>query len=370
MKISIEHTHLSSALQHVHGVVERRNTIPIISNVLLQADEYDRNTIKLVATDLEIEINATAQAAIDTAGALTVHAHTFYDIVRKFPSGADVSLEMVEEGARLMLKAGRSQFFLPCLPVNDFPKLEQEGFSHELAVGAAQLARLIDKTRFAVSTEETRYYLCGIYMHEHEGMLRCVATDGHRLALAQTAMPEGGAGLEGIIIPRKTVVEVRKLLDGFANDVRISVSETKIKFEIGATVLISKLIDGNFPDYHRVIPQNNTVALDVESASFTKAVDRVSTISTDRSNGIKVALSENNLALSAENQEHGHADEDLPVEFAGEELQIGFNARYLLDICGVIGKELTFLFSESAGPVLIQDKADDDCLFVIMPLRG
>jgi len=366
MKLSIERSALLKALGHVQNVVERRNTIPILSNVLLNAEGSD---LTFVATDLDIEVSEGTQAEISAPGQVTAPAHTLYDIARKLPDGAQVVLQ-INSDDRLDVDAGRSHFTLPLLPAGDFPKMTADDFTHNFKLPAAALQRLIDKTRFAISTEETRYYLNGIYMHDHNGTLRCVATDGHRLALAEDDLPKGAKGLPGVIIPRKTVAEVRRLIDGTDGDVGVSVSEAKIRFTVGSAVLTSKLIDGSFPDYERVIPKGNTKELTIDNKIFAGAVDRVATISAEKSRSVKLSLTQDNLALAVNNPESGQANEDLPVDYSAEPLEIGFNAKYLLDVTSQIeGRDATFFLDSPASPALVKDSEDENALFVLMPLR-
>jgi DNA polymerase-3 subunit beta len=245
---------------------------------------------------------------------------------------------------------------------------------HNFMLSAADLKRLIDRTRFAISTEETRYYLNGIYVHAANSndvpMLRAVATDGHRLARMELPLPEGAAGMPGVIVPRKTVNELRKLLDEFEQDVAIALSDTKIRFTFGTTVLTSKLIDGTFPDYDRVIPTGNDRILEVECKSFAEAVDRVSTISTEKSRAVKLALERGSLTLSATSAENGTATEELEVRYAAPPMEIGFNARYLLDIAEQIeGEGARFSMGDAASPTIVRDTADASALYVLMPMR-
>ncbi len=366
MKFSMERAALLEALGHVQNVVERRNTIPILSNVLMSAEN---GTINFVATDLDIEISESTNGDVAIAGDITAPAHTLYDIARKLPDGAEVSLSIGSDG-RLEVDAGRSHFVLPLLPAGDFPKMTADDFTHNFALGAAELARLLDKTKFAISTEETRYYLNGIYFHAIDGKLRCVATDGHRLALCEMAAPDGSDGLPGVIIPRKTIAELRRLIDGLSETIEISVSEAKIRFKVGSAVLTSKLIDGTFPDYDRVIPKGGDKQLVIDNSVFASAVDRVSTISAEKSRSIKLTLEGDNLTLAVNNPEHGNAHEDLMVDYGAESLEIGFNAKYLLDVTTQIeARDVHFSLSDPASPALVKDPEDDGALFVLMPLR-
>lgn len=366
MKLSIERNTLLKALGHVQNVVERRNTIPILSNVLMNTEA---NSLTLIATDLDIEVSEGAKADIIAPGQVTAPAHTLYDIVRKLPDGSQVVLQVNSED-RLDIDAGRSHFTLPLLPAGDFPKMTADDFTHHFDLPTEGLRRLIDKTRFAISTEETRYYLNGIYMHDNNGVLRCVATDGHRLALAEADLPSGANGLPGVIIARKTVAEIRRLVDGVDGNVKISVSEAKIRFMVDSAVLTSKLIDGTFPDYERVIPKGNTKELTIDNKIFAGAVDRVATISAEKTRSVKLSLDKDNLSLAVNNPESGQAHEDLPVDYSAEPLEIGFNAKYLLDVSSQIeGRDASFYLDSPASPALVKDSEDEKALFVLMPLR-
>lgn len=371
MKLSIERAALLRSLNHVQSVVERRNTIPILSNVLLKADD---GMLTLSTTDMDLEINESVAANVSTAGSTTAPAHTLHDIIRKLPDGSDVELELNAEGSQMVVKAGRSQFKLSCLPVGDFPEIGTGDLGTSFAIPAADLRALIDRTRFAMSTEETRYYLNGIYLHEadNEGVqvLRAVATDGHRLARFEMPLPEGAAGMPGVIIPRKAVGELRKLADEAADAINISLSESKVRFAFDHIVLTSKLIDGTFPDYQRVIPEGNDKIVEVNPAVFTGAIDRVSTISDGKSRAVKIALAGKQMTISASSAEAGSATEELEVN--GEtDIEIGFNAKYLLDITSQISGEggCRLTLADPASPTIIQDNSDASALYVIMPLR-
>ncbi|MFV3130761.1 DNA polymerase III subunit beta [Niveispirillum sp. KHB5.9] len=371
MKIIIERAALLRSLGHVQSVVERRNTIPVLSNVLLNAGN---GTLSLVATDMDLEISETVTAEILTPGSATAPAHTLYDIARKLPDGSQVELDAT--GDVLTLRSGRSNFKLGTLPVADFPEMTHGSWPHQFALKADVLKGLIDRTKFAISTEETRYYLNGIHVHATKGKageepsLRAVATDGHRLARVETPLPEGAAGLPGVIIPRKTVLEVRKLLDEVGDMVEIGLSETKIRFSLGDVTLVSKLIDGTFPDYERVIPAGNDKSLDVDSKLFAAAVDRVATISTEKSRAVKLSLGQGVLTLSATAADAGSASEELEVDYASTPLEIGFNSRYLLDITGQIESGKARLqMADGNSPTIVRDAADASALYVLMPMR-
>ena len=371
MRLTIERAALLKALGHVQSVVERRNTIPILSNVLLAADA---GVLAFSATDLDMEIIDQAPAAIEASGQITAPAHTLYEIVRKLPEGSEVELRYTGDDPRLQVSAGRSKFNLPVLPAGDFPVMSQDGLSSRVAVDAGDLIRLIDKTRFAISTEETRYYLNGLYLHTvTEGgqlRLRAVATDGHRLALAEMPAPEGAAGLPGVIIPRKTVQEARRLLDDCGEMVELQLSAAKIRLDFGGAILTSKVIDGSFPDYVRVIPRDNPRSLTLDNKLFAQAVDRVATISAEKSRSVKLAIEPGKMVLTVRNMEAGQAVEELEVDYEGEAFEIGFNARYLLDVTDQIQADTAELrFADPASPTLVVDPADPGAQYVLMPLR-
>ena len=370
MKTIIERSDLLKALNHVQSVVERRNTIPILSNVLLEAEN---GVLGLTATDLEIEMRERVEAEVVQPGAITAPAHMLYDIVRKLPDGAQVELAMDETGGRLNLTAGRSSFALQALPHEDFPAMSKDEMPVAFALPGADLRRLIDKTRFAISVEETRYYLNGIYLHvpeDEKSVLRAVATDGHRLARVDMGCPVGADAMPAIIIPRKTVAEVQKLLDEEDGEVSLQVSDTKINFAFSNIVLTSKLIDGKFPDYTRVIPTDNDKLLSLDAKSFAQSVDRVSAISSEKSRAVKLVLEADKLALSVSNPDSGSASDELSVAYDAEAMEIGFNARYLMDITGQLdGETATFELADSGSPTLVRDGEDKQALYVLMPMR-
>ncbi len=399
MKLTIERGALLKALGHVQSVVERRNTIPILSNVLLRADaagavpavdgapESD-GALALSATDMDLEIVERVPGRIEQGGRITAPAHTLYDIVRKLRDGAQIEIEapMGPDGGErssMILRSGRSTFTLACLPPEDYPVMASGELAHNFTLTATELRSLVDRTRFAISTEETRYYLNGIYLHATKNnevpVIRAVATDGHRLARVEMVLPEGAAGMPGIIVPRKTVIELRKLVDESDGEIEIGLSETKIRFATGAAALTSKLIDGTFPDYDRVIPSNNDKILEVKCKEFAEAVDRVSTISSEKSRAVKLVIAPPNgagggeggsLTVSATSPENGTAVEELEVRYLAEPIEIGFNSRYLLDITAQIeGEGAQFVMSDSASPTIVRDRADPSALYVLMPMR-
>jgi DNA polymerase-3 subunit beta len=362
----------------VQSVVERRNTIPILSNVLLSATQ---GRVAFSATDLDMEIADSSPAQVEGVGQVTAPAHTLYEIVRKLPEGADVSLSYTGEDPRLTVQAGRSRFNLPVLPAGDFPMMSSEGLSDPIGIDTNDLTRLIDKTRFAISTEETRYYLNGLYLHavveDGAAKLRAVATDGRRLALAEMPAPEGFSGAPGVIIPRKTINEVRRLMDDAGETITMGVSAQKVRFGFDHAAMTSKVIDGSFPPYERVIPRENKRVLTLDNALFAAAVDRVATISTEQSRAVKLWVESGRMTLTVRNMDAGQAVEELEVDYEGEPFETGFNARYILDVTSQIGGEIAeFRFAENASgayvldPTLVVDPTDAGVQYVLMPLRA
>ncbi|MCB1337764.1 MAG: DNA polymerase III subunit beta [Maritimibacter sp.] len=371
MKISIERATLLKAVGQAQSVVERRNTIPILANVLIEAEGSDAT---FRATDLDIEVVDRVPAMVERAGATTVNAVMLHEIVRKLPDGALVSLTADAASGRLTIDAGRSNFSLATLPKEDFPVMASSEYDANFAAPAPVLRRLFDKSKFAISTEETRYYLNGVYLHVAEAdggrVLRAVATDGHRLARVDADLPAGAEEMPGVIVPRKTVGELRKLLDDDEAEIAVSVSQTKVRFATPEITLTSKVIDGTFPDYTRVIPSGNTKKMEVDAAEFAKAVDRVATVSSERSRAVKLQLDDDKLVLSVNAPDAGAAEEELGVAYGDERLEIGFNAKYLLEIASQVDREnAVFLFNSSGEPALMREGNDTSAIYVVMPMR-
>ena len=371
MRLITERGVLLKALNHVTSVVERRNTIPILSNVLLEA-KGDRLT--LTATDLDVEVVESIAADVAQEGGTTVAAHIIHDIVRKLSDGAQIEFSRGPDEGRMALTSGHAHFALQVLPPNDFPDLSAGDMSHAFDIPAKDLKRLIEKARFAISTEETRYYLNGIYLHQVVGeggeMLRAVATDGHRLAQVELPLPEGAKDIPGVIVPRKTVQELQKITEEEEANVHVELSTSKIRFGCGSVVLTSKLIDGTFPDYGRVIPEGNDKEMSVSNAEFAHAVDRVSTLSSDKGRAVKLNLGDGKLVLSVNNPDSGSATEELDVDYDGDPLEIGFNARYLLDISAQLESDtVRFLLADPGSPTMVRDEGEGAALYVLMPMR-
>jgi DNA polymerase-3 subunit beta len=369
MKATIERSTLLKGLSHVQSVVERRNTIPILSNVLIEATAD--GTLKLMATDLDLQINESVAAAVDTPGATTVSAHTLFDIARKLPEGSQVQLAAAE--GKMTIVAGRARFQLGTLPRDDFPVIAEGELPVQFELPAETLKQIIDKTRFAISTEETRYYLNGIFWHvadDGQPVLKAAATDGHRLARVTLPRPDGAEGMPDIIIPRKCVAELRKLLDEIDGSVGVSLSSSKIRFDMGQALLTSKLIDGTFPDYSRVIPTGNDKILRIDPRSFEEGVDRVSTIATEKTRAVKMTLDRDKITLSVTSPENGTAAEEVPGDYAAQGFDIGFNSRYLLDILGQIeGDMVEVHLADASAPTLIRENDKSPALYVLMPMR-
>ncbi len=371
MKITIARETLSPALAALSRVVERRNTIPVLSNVLLRA-EGDR--LALRATDLDIQAMTSLPAQVETAGAITVPAHTLTDIVRKLPADAQITLEQDAKATSMTVRAGRSRFNMHTLPESDFPDITTGELPHRFALPAKEIVDLIAKVSFAISSEETRYYLNGIHLHpatiDGEAKLIAVATDGHRLSRLALAAPDGSDGMPGVIVPTKAVTEIARLAKDAEGDLSIELSTTKIRVTAGETSLTSKLIDGTFPDYQRVIPSGNDKLATLDAEAFEKAIDRVSTISSERGRAVKLSLSDAGLALSVTNPDAGEAREELEPEYDGAPIDIGFNARYLLDVLGVLGGDTVLMkLADPGSPAVFQKRDGDSLLVVLMPMR-
>ncbi len=368
MQLTLERNQFLKALSHAQSVVEKRTTVPILAHVLLEAES---GQLRLTSTDLELAIVETVPAQIHTAGGTTVSAQLLHDIVRKLKDGSDIQLSLENEGSQLQIISGRSEFKLACLPPEDFPAINTADLPYRFKVEGKDFLNLLDKTRFAMSTEETRYYLNGIYLHAVDAReIRAVATDGHRLARLSLAMSQDIPSFPGVILARKTVNEVMKILGEAEGEIDVSLSETQVSFQFNHVYLTSRLIDGSFPDYEAIIPAHNEKTLRMSMAAFSEAVDRVATVSTEKSRSVKVAIGHNKIILTANNSEFGSAVEELEVEYAASPLELGFNARYLLDLSHQLSNaDAEFSMSDSATPVVVREVDNQDAFYLLMPMR-
>ena len=374
MEFKINSSDLLKALSHIHGIVEVRHTLPILSNIILKAKD---NELTLSSTNLDIYCADKITAEVSIAGEISVSAVTFFEIVKRLPSGSEVVMTMEDGENEIILKCGRSKFNLSTLKTDDFPIISDNDLSTNFVLSADELIRIIDKTKFAVSNEETRYYLNGIFLHKADRnsiqFLRAVATDGHRLAQYDIPLPQGAEDITGIIIPKKTIFELRKVLDDANGDVSISLNENKIKFTFNDLKIISKVIDGTFPDYTKVIPQNNNKNFKTNNNELKNAIDRVSAVAANeesKSKAIKLSLEDNKLNLSVESQSKGSANEIIDISYDGDKVDIGFNSKYIIDICNEVdGEEVDISLLDSVSPAIILDKTDENLFFVLMPMR-
>ncbi len=374
MEFKINSTDLLKALSHIHGIVEVRHTLPILSNIILEAKD---DKLILSSTNLDIYCSDKIKAEVLKSGEVSVSAVTFFEIIKRLPSGSEVLMTMEEGENEIRLTCGRSKFNLSTLKTDDFPIISDSDLSTNFVLSADELIRIIDKTKFAVSNEETRYYLNGIFLHKAERnsiqFLRAVATDGHRLAQYDIPLPQGAEDITGIIIPKKTIYELRKVLDDANGDVSVSLNENKIKFSFNDLKVVSKVIDGTFPDYTKVIPQKNDKNFKTNNSDLKNAIDRVSAVAANeesKSKAIKFCIENNSLSLSVESQSKGSANEMIDVNYSGDKVDIGFNSKYIIDICNEVdGDEISISLSDSISPAIILDKTDENLFFVLMPMR-
>lgn len=366
MQFEVAKQLLLKAISNVNGAVEKKNTIPVLQNIKIEAKD---DKVILLATDMDILVTSTFESDMKKSGTTTVPAQMFFDIVRKIPDGSSIMISQ-ESPSILQIKSGKSKYSLPCIDASEFPNLSEGELGEEVEIEADKLSKMIDKTRFAISNDETRYYLNGLYlqaMKKDSGFeLRTVATDGHRMALSFLA-----SDLKtpfGVILPKKSVAEIRRIIDG-SKTVKISVSRVKIKVTTDQTTIVSKLIDGEFPDYDKVLPKNNTQIALINRKNFFDCVDRVSTVATDKHRSIKLVIENGKMNLQVNTNDGSFAYEELDVNYSGDRIETGFNSRYLLDIIGQIDKEeLMMRFRDGGSPALIEAK-DMNSVFVIMPVR-
>ncbi len=371
MKFVVEKAILLKTLGHMQSIVEKRNTIPVLSNIRIEAQEGE---INLKATDMDVEITEIIDAKVSETGTTTAPAHMLYDIVRKLSEGSQVEITFPDKNGQLTISSGRSSFSLSCIGAEDFPLISGDKLPISFEMKTEDLKDVIDRTKFAISTEETRYYLNGIFIHaKNEGatkVLRVVATDGHRLACVESPLPKGAEDVKGVIIPRKTVTEIRKLLeDNNAENVSIALSDNKIIFSFEDITLTSKLIDGTYPDYERVIPTDSNKTIEVKASELASAVDRVSVVA-ERTRAIKIVPSTGKMTVTTSCPDLGSGVEEIEAKYDGESLDIGYNFRYLLDILSEIkGESAKISFSDGMSPTIIHDTADASAIYVLMPMR-
>lgn len=369
MQFQISKSAIAKALSNVNGAVEKRNTIPVLLNVKIEAKN---GRLNLTATDMDIVIISSGEALISKEGVTTVPAQLFYDIIRKIPDIADINVESDEDNANIKISYGKSKFSLPCLDPSEFPVLSEGEMLVNFNIKSSELIKIIDKTRFAIPSDETRYYLNGLFLHSiavgNNIELRGIATDGHRLALASSTASSLTSAVAGVIIPKKTINEIRKIVEG-NEEATVAFSKAKIRVSSGNSIVISKLIDGEFPEYDRVIPKNNDKLVKVDRKLIFDAVDRVSTIATDKNKSIKLVLESGKISFQIKSNDNGNASEEIEVDFQGDIIETGFNSRYFLEIIGQIDKErINILFKDGTSPALIKTD-DNDGLYVIMPIR-
>ncbi len=370
MRFNVNQQDLQQALSYCQGVIEKRSTLPILSNILMDAQN---SRLTITATDLDlIFIHKINNVEIIEDGKTTTTSSIMYDIVRKFSSGKKINLTLNDE-SKLHLESEKSIFNLNCISASEFPLTDENFNQNEFLIKSKQLLKLLSKCKFSISNDETRHYLSGIYLHQTEvdgkNYLTAVATDSHRMSISKVRLDQK-INFEPIILPKKTIFQLSSLLDNYDGDVKISNVKSKVKFELNNSILVSKLIDGKFPNYVQVIPKNNQKKLEIDLKLFLNSVDRVASVSLDKKDGVKFDLKNNTLDLSVNNTNSGDGKESLSVKF-DHDLEISFNSRYLIDVASQIeGEKIELFFNETGSPVLIKDPGDFDSIFVVMPMKG
>ncbi len=370
MKFNVNQQDLQQALNYCQGVIEKRSTLPILSNILLEAQN---SKLTITATDLEIIfVHQINNIEILEQGKTTTTSSIMYDIVRKFSSGKKINLTLNDKN-KLHLESDKSNFNLNCISATEFPITDENFNQNEFSIKSKKFLKLLNKCKFSVSNDETRHYLSGIYIHQTEVedkvYLTAVATDSHRMSISKIRL-ENKIEFEPIILPKKTIFQLCSLLDNYDGDVKISNIKSKIKFELNNSILISKLIDGKFPNYIQVIPKNNQKNLEIDLKTFLNSVDRVASVSLDKKDGVKFNLTKNTLNLSVNNTNSGDGKETLNVNF-DHELEISFNSRYLIDVASQLeGDKIELFLNDTSSPALIKDPSDFDSIFVVMPMKG
>ena len=370
MKFNVNQQDLQQALNYCQGVIEKRSTLPILSNILLEAQN---SKLTITATDLEIIfVHQINNIEVLEEGKTTTTSSIMYDIVRKFSSGKKINLTLNDKN-KLHLESDKSNFNLNCISATEFPITDENFNQNEFTIKSKKFLKLLNKCKFSVSNDETRHYLSGIYIHQTEVedkiYLTAVATDSHRMSISKIRL-DNKIEFEPIILPKKTIFQLCSLLDNYDGDVKISNIKSKIKFELSNSILISKLIDGKFPNYIQVIPKNNQKKLDIDLKTFLNSVDRVASVSLDKKDGVKFNLTKNILDLSVNNTNSGDGKESLNVNF-DHELEISFNSRYLIDVASQLeGDKIELFLNDTSSPALIKDPSDFDSIFVVMPMKG
>jgi len=370
MKFKIVRSNFFKTLSHLQGIVDKKNSLPILSNILIEAKD---NVLTLSSTDMDISIIEKIDCNVLEDGSTTINSQILYDIVRKIDDNSEIEI-ISNDGKLLTLRADGSRFSLACLPKEDFPIIDQDNFGNKITINSKIIFKLIDKTKFAISNEETRYFLNGLYFNitkdETNSILTLVGTDGHRLSKFSHDIEDNIDQVSGVIIPKKTIYELCKLLSEIDKDVYISISSNKIIFTIDNIIFISKLIDGSFPDYKRVIPKDNSNILKIDREILLSAVDRVSTIANEKSPVIKFKLLQNVLNLNTINNESSTASEDLKINYDGDEIEIGFNSKYIMDIINNLeDKEISINLKDNISPIIALENSNSNLVYVLMPMR-
>ncbi len=370
MKFLVSKPVIYKTLSHLQSIVNKKNTLPILSNILIEAQQ---DKLTLSSTDMDISIKETINCNVIEQGSTTLNAQIMFDIIKKLPEESEVEF-ISNDGKILTIRSQVSKFSLSCLPKDEFPIIETNSNGKLIKVKSQNIYNLIDKTKFAISNEETRYFLNGlyfnIYLKDNTGVMTFVGTDGHRLATSKYSASDFNEEIPGVIIPKKTINELSKLLSENNDEIEIDISSNKIIFYIDNLILISKLIDGNFPDYTKVIPNNNQNHLLINRLSLLSAVDRVSTIANDKSPSIKFKLLKNLVNLSTINNENSTATEDIEANYDGQEIEIGFNSKYIMDILDNLDSdEIKISFNDNTTPIIAQENTSSEIMYVLMPMR-